>query len=94
MAKGEISEFVAEQTKVSKALITRAVDEAFEYIAIRMAKGQRLRIPGFGTFSVIQRKARVGRNPKTGASINIPAKRTIKFKPASALQDRLGKMKV
>lgn len=84
MANSEITAFVAGKTKATKALVKTNVDYAFDYIANRLAKGQRFRIPGFGTFSVVERKARMGRNPKTGAAI--------KFKASSALRERLQKL--
>ena len=94
MAQSEIAAFVAAKTKSTKALVNKTVDQAFEFIASRLAKGQRLRIPALGTFTVVQRKARMGRNPRTGATINIPARKTIKFKASAALQERLKKLKL
>ena len=93
MAKNELTAFVAAKTKATKALVKKNVDHAFDYIASRLVKGQRLRIPGFGTFSVTERKARSGRNPRTGAAIKIPARKAIKFKASAALQGRLKKLK-
>jgi len=54
-----------------------------------MKKGQRLQLPGLGTFKVIKRSARVVRNPRTGAKLNVPAKKVVKFKAAPALDKGL-----
>ncbi|MEK6805744.1 MAG: HU family DNA-binding protein [Pseudomonadota bacterium] len=93
MAKNKITAFVAGKTKATKALVKKNVDYVFHYISSRLAKGQKLRIPGFGTFSVVERKARKGRHPKTGLSIKISARKAIKFKASAALRERLQKSK-
>jgi len=54
-----------------------------------MKKGQRIQLPGMGTFNVTKRSARVVRNPRTGAKLNVPAKKVVKFKPAPALNKGL-----
>jgi len=54
-----------------------------------MKKGQRLQLPGLGTFKVTKRSARVVRNPRTGAKLNVPAKKVVKFKAAPALDKGL-----
>jgi DNA-binding protein HU-beta len=54
-----------------------------------MKKGQRIQLPGLGTFKVAKRSARVVRNPRTNAKLNVPAKKVVKFKPAPALNKGL-----
>ena len=56
-----------------------------------LAAGDQVRLNGFGTFRVKGRKARTGVNPKTGAAIEIPASKAVKFKPATALKEELNK---
>ena len=63
------------------------VDTIFEEITKALASGARVELRGFGAFSVKQRKARTGRNPRTGETIKIAATRTPKFRAAKALKD-------
>ena len=65
------------------------MDALFEAIKGAMVKGDKVAVPGFGTFSVGERAAREGRNPQTGAVVKIAACKTAKFKAASALKDAL-----
>ncbi len=80
---------VAKAAKLSKRAGGSAVDATFESLARAIKKEKRFQVPGFGTFSVRSRKARKGRNPQTGAVINIRASRTVRFKPAPALKKGL-----
>jgi DNA-binding protein HU-beta len=61
----------------------------FEDIVKALRNGDKVNISGFGTFAVSERKARTGRNPKTGESIEIPASKSAKFKAGKALKDEL-----
>lgn len=67
------------------------VDNVFKALAEAIRSGSRFTYPGFGTFTVKDRKARDGRNPRTGEPIKIPASRTVSFKPAPKFKDTLGK---
>ncbi len=89
MTKAEMIEAVAKAAKLSKRAGGTAVDATFQSIARAIRKDKRFQVPGFGTFSVRARKARKGRNPQTGAVINIKASRTVGFKPAPALKKGL-----
>ncbi len=89
MTKGDLINSVAKAAKVSKRVAGDAVDTAFGSIAKGIKKDKRLQVPGFGTFTVRSRKARKGRNPQTGAVINIKASRTVGFKPAPSLKKGL-----
>ena len=86
MNKGELIEAVANNAGISKALAGKVLDSALDAVTKSLSKGDRVALVGFGTFSVNTRKARSGRNPRSGESIKIPAKRTAKFKPGSALK--------
>jgi len=86
MNKGELIEAVAKDVSISKALAGKALDSAIAAVTKSLGRGEQVTLPGFGTFSVSTRKARSGRNPRTGETIEIPAAKTAKFKPGSALK--------
>ncbi len=87
MNKNELISAVASRAGLSKADSTKAVDGVFESITNSLSSGGEVRVVGFGTFSVANRKATTGRNPRTGESIQIPASRQPKFKAGKALKD-------
>jgi DNA-binding protein HU-beta len=62
-------------------------------VAASIKKGERVALPGLGVFSVVQKKARTGRNPATGAAIKIPARKAVKFSVSSTLKQGLNKTK-
>lgn len=74
---------------LTKKAAGEAFDAAIEAIVKGLKKGDRVQIPGFGSFSVNKRAARKGRNPATGATIKIPASRVPKFSPSKGLKDAL-----
>jgi DNA-binding protein HU-beta len=78
---------VAEETGLSKNDATRAVDSVFDIITKALKKGDEVRLVGFGTFSVSKRAASVGRNPRTGEQIEIPASKQPKFRAGKGLKD-------
>ncbi|WP_338241924.1 integration host factor subunit beta [Aurantiacibacter hainanensis] len=69
--------------------IEQVVDIFFEEITQRLAEGGRVELRGFGTFSTRERDARVGRNPRTGEQVDVPAKRVPYFKPGKEMRERL-----
>ncbi|WAT17093.1 integration host factor subunit beta [Aurantiacibacter sp. MUD11] len=69
--------------------IEQVVDIFFDEITQRLAEGGRVELRGFGTFSTRQRDARVGRNPRTGEAVDVPAKRVPYFKPGKEMRERL-----
>lgn len=75
--------------EISKANLLKIVDITFDQIKKAVKKDKRFFVPGFGTFSVRQRKARKGRNPKTGAVINIKASKTVGFKPSKEFKSKV-----
>jgi len=85
--KAELIDAVAEGADVSKAAATRAVDTMFDSIAKALQSGDQVTLVGFGTFSVKQRAARTGRNPRTGEPIQIAASKVPGFKAGKALKD-------
>ncbi len=88
MNKGELIEAVAESEGCSKAAAESAVNAVLDTIKKGVAGGK-VQIAGFGTFSVRSRKARMGRNPRTGEPIQIAASKTVGFKAGKALRDAL-----
>ena len=87
MNKGELIEAVAAAADLSKADATKAVEAFVGTVTKSLKKGDQVAIIGFGSFSVKDRAARQGRNPKTGAPIDIPASRVPGFKAGKALKD-------
>ncbi len=87
MNKQELIDAVAESADLPKASATRAIDAVIESITSALQKGDSVSLVGFGSFNVKSRPARVGRNPQTGAAINIAAANVPSFKPGKALKD-------
>ena len=87
MKKADLVEAIAKQTGLTKADANRALDATFEVITKALKKGERVPVAGFGTFNVSKRKAREGRNPQTGATVKIPARKAVTFKAGTALKD-------
>lgn len=87
MNKNELVSAVAEQSKLSKADAQSAVDAVFSVIASELKKGGDVRLVGFGNFSVAKRAATTGRNPQTGAEVQIPARNVPKFTAGKGLKD-------
>jgi len=85
--KSELVDAIAASADISKADATRALDAALESITSTLKKGDTVSLVGFGTFSVKERAAREGRNPQTGATIQIAASRVPGFKAGKALKD-------
>lgn len=87
MNKNDLVAAVADSTGLSKSDAAKAVDAVFDSITSSLKGGGEVRLVGFGTFSVANRKATTGRNPRTGATIQIPASRQPKFKAGKGLKD-------
>lgn len=91
MNKNELIDSVASGAGLSKADAGRAVDAVTGSISGALATGTTVRLIGFGTFSVVDRKATMGRNPRTGERIQIPAARRPKFKTGKALKEAVNR---
>ena len=87
MNKNDLVAKVAGSAGLSKADATKSVDCVFDAITSSLKGGDEVRLVGFGTFSVSQRRATEGRNPRTGERIAIPASKQPKFKAGKALKD-------
>ena len=86
MNTNDLISSVAESSGLTKADAGRAVDGVFDSIASALASGDDVRIVGFGSFSVANRAASTGRNPRTGEEIQIPASKQPKFKAGAPLK--------
>ncbi len=87
MNKNDLVAAVADASGLTKADAAKACDAVFDTITSSMQSGAEVRLVGFGTFSVVQRKATTGRNPRTGETIQIPASKQPKFKAGKGLKD-------
>ena len=91
MNKAELINAVAEKAALSKKDSEAAVNAALEAITGALSDGEKVQLVGFGSFEVKKREARVGRNPKTKESIEIPASKVPVFKAGKALKDVVAK---
>lgn len=87
MNKGELIDSIAKLSGLTKADATKALDATMDAITSELKKGEKVTLPGFGTFSTSVRSARSGRNPQTGKEIKIAAKTVAKFKAGKNLAD-------
>lgn len=85
--KSELIDEISEAAGISKAAAARALDATTAAITDSLKKGDDVTLIGFGTFYLGKREARTGRNPRTGAEINIPAANSPKFRAGKALKD-------
>ena len=91
MNKTELIAAVAEKTGLTKKDAERVVNATFETVTASLAQGEKVQIAGFGNFEVKTREARVGRNPRTKETIEIPATRLPGFKASKTLKDTIAK---
>lgn len=87
MNKSELIDAVAEQSGLTKADTTKALNALIDTVGSAMKRGDDVVLVGFGTFSVKERAARTGRNPKTGEALQIAASKVPSFKPGKGLKD-------
>ena len=87
MNKSELIDKIAKNAEISKVAANKAIDTLTTTITKSLKKGKKTTLGGFGTFSVAKRKARTGRNPRTGAEIKIKARKVPKFSAGKALKD-------
>ena len=91
MTKADLVERVANEAEMTKKDAEQLVEIIFDSIISTLNKGEKIELRGFGSFRVRQRNARQGRNPKTGASVKIPAKRVAYFRPGKELKEIINK---
>jgi len=87
MTKQDMINVMAKEARISKAAAGRALEAYIEAVGEELKKTGKLSLVGFGAFSCVQRKARTGRNPKTGSAINIPSKKVVRFRAGKGLSD-------
>ncbi|MEP6994718.1 MAG: HU family DNA-binding protein, partial [Acidobacteriota bacterium] len=91
MTKAELIERVAVATDVTKKQAESIVDTVFEAIVRSLKGGQKIELRGFGSFRLRERGARMGRNPKTGVKVAVPAKKIPYFKPGKELKELINR---
>lgn len=87
MNKGDLISKIAESAKLTKAQSANALNAVLDSVGGALKKGDKVTLIGFGTFSVANREARQGRNPQTGKTIKIAAKKVVKFKAGKELSE-------
>ena len=89
MTKAEIAQQLAQSTGLSQIDTTAVIEGFIEAVTQALEAGDHVEIRGFGTFRVVERAPRTGRNPKAGATIAIPKRKTPTFKPSNAVKNRI-----
>jgi len=89
MTKTDLARGLSDRLGMLNSTAESVVDIVFADIIDALEQGERVNISGFGTFAVLARGGRTGRNPQTGESIEIPASRTAKFKPGKQMKESL-----
>jgi len=89
MKKAELVEEVSTETGLTKRASGEAIGAIIDAITDALARGKKVTLVGFGTFQVGTRKARTGRNPRTGETLQIPARKAPRFRPGKGLKERV-----
>lgn len=92
MTKADLVEEVARLTELTRKDSEVIVDTLFESVIKALKTGDKLEVRGFGSFRIRQRNSRIGRNPKTGEKVEVPAKRVPYFKPSKELKDLINQV--
>ncbi len=87
MNKAQLVEAIALDSNLTKVEARKAVDSLVRITVEALRRGERITLTGLGTMSVVQRSERVGRNPRTGAAVKIPARKVVKFRPSAELEE-------
>lgn len=87
MTKAELIDKIAASAGITKADASKSLDATIDSVKAALKKGHKVTLVGFGTFSVSKRKARKGRNPRTGEEIKIPATKVPKFTAGKSLKE-------
>jgi nucleoid DNA-binding protein len=91
LTKADIVRLIAQSTGLTKTDTAAVVDGFIEAVSVALEKGEHIEIRGFGTFRVVSRAPRTGRNPRTGAEVKIAQRRAPSFKPSRELKARIEK---
>ncbi len=87
VSKSDLAQMVAQRANLSVSKANQIVGSVLDSLTDALARGEEVRLTGFGTFRVSERAARTGRNPRTGEVINVPASRRVTFSPGSKLTE-------
>jgi integration host factor subunit alpha len=87
--KNDLVESLCQNLDFSKKDVQDLVETLFELIKSELAQGNAIKLPGFGNFSIRSKNPRVGRNPKTGETMEITARKVLTFKPSTILRERV-----
>lgn len=93
MKKQDLVDAISEKAGLAKSQSQSIIEEVFDLISDSLSKGEKIDLRGFGTFNVRESAARTGRNPQTGESIKIPARRVPTFKAGKELRDKVNTTK-
>ncbi len=91
MIKADILKRIVKDSFLTRTQAREVLNIILEEIVEALARGEKVTFVGFGTFQVVDRPARKGRNPRTGETIEIPAKKVVKFTPGKALKEKVNK---
>jgi len=89
MNKNDLIESIAHSAQISKIAAERGLNGLLTTLSSAMKDGKRVTLVGFGSFSVVERAPRIGRNPKTGETVPIPSRRVVKFRPGKELSGKV-----
>jgi len=89
MRKPELAAAIADKTDLNREKASEVINAFTDQVSAAAARGEDITLIGFGTFNIRKREARTGRNPQTGASIQIPASQTVGFKAGKGLKDAI-----
>ena len=89
LTKKDISDKICHNLGFSKNLSSKIIDDFFESVVTQLIKTNQVKLSSFGTFEVIKKKERIGRNPKTKVQAKISARKVVKFKPSILIKDKL-----
>lgn len=90
MNKSDLIETIASSARISKAAAERGLNGMLTMMSSAMEGGERVTLAGFGSFTVVDRAPRTGRNPKTGEIVPIPSRKAVRFRPGKHLSQKLG----
>ena len=93
LTRMDLSESVFREVGLSRNESADLVESVLEKISVSLVSGEQVKISSFGTFSIRQKNARVGRNPKTGEEAPIPPRRVLTFRPSHLMKDRVSEGK-
>ena len=92
MTKADIVAAIQAQLGLPRRATAAVVDDLIEIVKDTLVAGEQVKISGFGTFAVRTKKARLGRNPRTGEAVTIPARKSLSFKPSQVLRRMLNRL--